>query len=485
MTAKEYPISPIRLKKFNLNFPDRELEEKFRIHYFKRALGTVRLALITTIVIFWVFALFDKYASPDYYREFYVLRFFILTPFLLLLIASSYLSGFKRWWEELMFLAMLVTGGAIIYMVHRNPVYYYEGGIFLIITGGYLYIKLRFFKATLGGWLLIITYNLMVFFMNKNSGDPTNILITDAFLVSLNVICMIGLYATERLERLNFIRRKELTEKQNEIEYINSELENKVQRRTKDLMLAKEKAEESERLKSAFLANMSHEIRTPMNGILGFSELLTNPEITDEERRHFISVIHQSGHRLLNTVNDIMEISKIEAKQVEVFESDVDVIDILRELIDFFQPEAQKKGIDLNLSLSLKDDKRFIRSDRNKITSIFTNLIKNAIKYTDEGFVKLELSQENKHLIFKTIDSGIGIPPNRISAIFNRFEQADISDKRAKQGTGLGLSIANHYVEMLGGEISVKSSQSGQKRGTTFTVSLPLKQIKLSPQASI
>ena len=472
MTSKEYNIPPIRLNKFNLNFPDRKLEEKFRTHYFKRALSTVRLALATTILIFWVFALFDKYAVPDHFQEFFVIRFYIIAPFFVLLIAMSYLRNFKYFWEELMLLAMIVIGGAMIYMVHRNPIYYYEGGIFIITAGGYLFIKLRFIKATVGGWSLFLLYNLVVFVFAKHIQESNiNIIITNTFLISLNIICMIGLYSSERLERLNFIRQKE-------IENINAELENIVQERTKDLMLAKEKAEESERLKSAFLANMSHEIRTPMNGILGFSELLTTPGITEEEQQHFISVIHLSGQRLLSTVNDIVEISKIEAKQVEVNYTDVDVTAVLQELVDFFRPEAETKKLAFTVSINLEDEERFIRTDRNKLISIFTNLIKNAIKYTDEGFVKLELYQENNHLIFKTIDSGIGIPPNRISAIFNRFEQADVSDKRAKQGSGLGLSIADHYVEMLGGEISVESSQSEQKRGTTFTVSLPFKKAK-------
>jgi len=237
----------------------------------------------------------------------------------------------------------------------------------------------------------------------------------------------------------------------------------------KTLIKAKEKAEESDRLKSAFLANMSHEIRTPMNGILGFTSLLQEPNLTGSEQQKYIEIIQKSGVRMLNTVNDIIDISKIEAGQVELSHSEVNITDHLKELHSFFKPEAIKKGIDLLLKTSVKDTHCKIVTDFEKFNSIVTNLIKNAIKFTNEGFIEYGYHTKNKNeyleLEFYVKDTGIGIPKDRQQAIFERFIQADINDKLAHQGSGLGLAISKAYAEMLGGKIWVESEEG---KGSCF-----------------
>jgi PAS domain S-box-containing protein len=239
-----------------------------------------------------------------------------------------------------------------------------------------------------------------------------------------------------------------------------------------DLINAKVKAEESERLKSAFLANMSHEIRTPMNGILGFTDLLLEPDLSSDEKENFIKIVHQSGQRMLNTVNDIVEISKIEAGVIHVTEEETDINESVKELVYFFKSEAVKKKLELIVDKLLPITKKNITIDRTKFDSILTNLIKNAIKFTNVGKISVGCQSKDSVVEFYVKDTGIGIPNDKQEVIFDRFMQADIHDKRVFEGSGLGLAIAKSYVEMLGGKIWLQSEEGV---GSTFRFTLPAK----------
>ncbi len=237
-----------------------------------------------------------------------------------------------------------------------------------------------------------------------------------------------------------------------------------------ELFDAKEKAEESDRLKSAFLANMSHEIRTPMNGILGFSELLKNPDITGEEQLEYIQVIERSGVRMLNIINDIVDISKIESGLMVLTIASVNINANIDDIYAFFKPEADAKKLVLKSCRSLKDNEAKIKIDGHKLDVILTNLIKNALKYTDEGQIEFGYELKGANLEFFVKDTGIGVKENRLNAIFERFIQAEIVDVSARQGAGLGLAICKAYVEMLEGEIWVESELG---KGSNFYFTIP------------
>jgi len=249
-----------------------------------------------------------------------------------------------------------------------------------------------------------------------------------------------------------------------------------------ELIKAKDQAEESDRLKSAFLANMSHEIRTPMNGILGFAEVLKDPDLSGAQQQKYIGIIEKSGARMLKIINDIIDISKIEAGLMKVTLSESNINEQIEYIYTFFKQEVEAKGIQLFFKNDLPANLAIIQTDPEKIYAILTNLVKNAIKYTKSGniefgyifvdTIKTSIS-DAKHdscLQFYVRDTGIGIPKDRQQAIFERFIQADISDRRAYQGAGLGLSITKAYVEMLNGKIWVESEEG---IGSCFYFTLP------------
>ena len=249
-------------------------------------------------------------------------------------------------------------------------------------------------------------------------------------------------------------------------------LKKKIKKRTEELYEAKIKAEESDLLKSAFLANMSHEIRTPMNGIIGFTTLLKEADLTNEEMSLYIDIINKSGERLLNTINDIIDISKIDSHQMQLSIEEISANEIIYDLYNFFKIQCDVNKVDLKLDINSNDLK--INADKNKFNSILTNLIKNAVKFTENGEIIIGYKKEPEHYLFFIKDTGIGIPKERQEAIFNRFVQADIKDVNAFQGSGLGLSIAKAYVEMLEGKIWVESEVN---KGSTFYFTIPLDKI--------
>ncbi len=242
-----------------------------------------------------------------------------------------------------------------------------------------------------------------------------------------------------------------------------------------ELKLALKKATESDRLKSSFLQNISHEIRTPMNGILGFTGLLLNSSISAEEMQEYVGIINESGNRMLATLDDVMNISLLETDQVEVVKSVINVNDELKNQYGYFLQEAENMDLEFDLATKLPHIKAGISTDHKKFNTIVSNLLDNAFKYTSKGKIEFGYFHEHGFLRFYVSDTGIGIPSDRLEAIFESFVQAEVKDVKAKEGTGLGLSIAKAYVELLGGKIWAESKID---KGTTFYFTIPYQPIR-------
>ena len=237
-----------------------------------------------------------------------------------------------------------------------------------------------------------------------------------------------------------------------------------------DLIQAKEKAEESERLKIAFLANMSHELRTPLNSIIGFSELMAEPDFDSTQLLHFSQIIYNSGNKLLSIISDIMDLSKIEAGEIQIHPLRLCVNHLIRGLHKEYLFKAIEKGIELRIDLSGTKE-LLIESDENKLRQILINFITNAIKFTNRGFVTIGAKAKKEFIEFYVQDTGIGIPAEFQDHLFERFRQVESAYTRKHGGNGLGLAISKALVEILGGEVWMETEMG---KGSTFYFSIPL-----------
>jgi signal transduction histidine kinase len=244
----------------------------------------------------------------------------------------------------------------------------------------------------------------------------------------------------------------------------------RIKRMNDELTTSKNKAEESDRLKSAFLANMSHEIRTPLNAILGFSNFLKNPELSKERTNEYVDIIETSGHQLLAIINDILEISQIESGHMRINPEPVNISKLLNELFLQFHKEASAKNIELILNINRSAEDIITKTDVIRIRQILSNLLNNAIKFTHKGKVEFSARLHNNQVVFYIKDTGIGIAPEDQAVIFQPFRQVETTMSRNYGGNGLGLSISRALVERLGGKLSLNSIPG---KGSTFTFTIP------------
>lgn len=242
----------------------------------------------------------------------------------------------------------------------------------------------------------------------------------------------------------------------------------------KELVTAKKKAEESDHLKSSFLANMSHEIRTPLNGIVGFTQLLVAEDLEAEKKELYQKIIHKCTDQLLNIISDIIDISKLDSDQLDIYFSEFDIRDVIESIVQHFRMEAEnkkKQNIQIIVKPPLAEDNTMCYSDEFRLRQILSNLVSNALKFTEKGYIEIGYKRLTPEIWqFYVKDTGIGIDPKNQKIIFDRFRQADESHTRKFGGTGLGLSICKKLTELLNGNIEVESTL-GEGSIFSFTIS--------------
>ncbi|MFT4900076.1 MAG: signal transduction histidine kinase [Flavobacteriales bacterium] len=260
----------------------------------------------------------------------------------------------------------------------------------------------------------------------------------------------------------------------------NKELQLENHRKEKDifeLVLEKEQAEKRDWLKTAFLTNVSHEIRTPLNGILGFSELLNNPLLSHEKRKEYIQIIENNGHKMLNSINSIINISKLETGLMKVNLNLLSANDLLESLESFLRSKAEFRGLNFFVKKGLPYIDSIFTVDQEKVFVILTNLVQNAIDFTEIGSIEIGYFQKGKHLNFYVKDSGIGIDKERHKAIFNRATKSGYSASESIESVGLSLSISKDLAKIIGGELRFESEKG---KGSVFHLIIPYDTIKQS-----
>lgn len=262
------------------------------------------------------------------------------------------------------------------------------------------------------------------------------------------------------------LRREKHLEQEEKLKTLDQE------NRSKDQLLEEVslKAQESERLKTAFLNNISHELRTPMNGILGFLEFLEDPHLEGELKDQFIKNIRVSSERLLNTLQDLIEISEIEAGDLKVKFQSVNVAQLVQYIFKIYLPRAQAKGLDLNLHLDLAPDRHILWSDPSKLKGVLIHLLNNALKFTNSGTIDIRIQEVGEKLEIAVSDSGIGMNKEDIANIYKHFVQIEEHLTRKYDGLGLGLSICDAYSRCLNGKLQIESQVD---KGTTVSLAVP------------
>ena len=485
-------IKNMNVNRVTLCFANKKREQEFQSYFYQNSHIATRFAFLLLAILYSFFGYLDYITTTVYLGTFWTIRFYIVLPILLSVFVLSYTKIFKRIWQPLLFLAYLVSATGISYMIVLLPKdYIYSSGLLLIFFAGYIFIKLRFFWASLAGWGSLIIFNMLS--NTIGTCDLTSMLTNNLFFMSANIVGMFAAYNAELFDRRNFFLLEQIEAKNTDIAEINRGLERKVEKRTEllnsrneelhkeiarritieqELIQAKEKAEQSDKLKSAFLANMSHEIRTPMNGIIGFANLLREAE-DDKELNEFIDIIIKNGDHLLRLINDIIDLSKIEAGILKISNQAFNLNELTNELHKTFlmNPDVQERNLNLKVVNGAANEESMIITDRTRLNQILINIINNACQYTDKGSIEFGYTLKTDQVHFYIKDTGIGISEDQQEHLFERFMQVTLNNTPKREGTGLGLAITKTYLKMMGGNIKVRSTLNV---GSVFSFYLPI-----------
>jgi signal transduction histidine kinase/CheY-like chemotaxis protein len=421
-----------------------------------------RVGIISGLLIYGLFGIIDPFMIPSEFKTVWLIRFGFVIPAILIVFGLSYSKHFSKFAKPL--LKTLLFAGqlgilAMICIAEPNEgafLAYYAGLILVILWSGFIF-RFNFAESTFYFVSILILYNAIALFkQNILSYDTSSLeygwyIGNNFFLSATGILSLIG---TNHLD--NYFR----------------ELNNKNKQLLSDqkaLEAAKNKAQESDKLKTAFLTNMSHEIRTPMNGIIGFSELFLDNDSNEKDKEAYAKIVINSGKQLLRIVNDILDLSKIETNQVSIQKRTKDLRIGFKHTFNVFNRICEEKGLELIADFP-ENKACYINTDHNRLFQVINNLLENAVKFTSTGKITFGYKPKDDELLLFVKDSGIGISQDYQELIFERFRQLENSQTRKYSGTGLGLSISKQLIHLLNGKLWLESKEN---IGSTFYISLP------------
>jgi two-component system cell cycle sensor histidine kinase PleC len=445
-----------RIRPLSLCFEDERVEERFIPAHLVRALPTIRIFFVAGAIFYGLFSILDIYVVPESLREVWLIRFALIIPFLLSVVALTYTKFFLRWAQPLLAASLFVSGSGIILMtvVTNAPAnaQYYAGLLIVVIYGSSL-IRLRCINAAGTAIALFAIYIAAATWVNP---IPPGTLLSNSFFLGLSVA--VGIFSSY-VQELQ-VRR----------DFISTEMLQHEKEKTGQLLTG---AMAASKAKSDFLAIMSHELRTPLNAILGFSEIMQlrmfGPMGSDRYAT-YVDDIHYTAKHLLNIITDVLDFSKAEVGRLSIKEEEVDLTHTLEQCLRLLREKAAEFG--LRMSLEPPSERLLLRADITLVKQVFINLIGNAIKFTQSGGeVRASITQEpDGTCCVHIIDTGIGIAENDIEKVLEPFFQVETVMVRKRGGTGLGLPLSRKIMQLHDGTLTIKSALGV---GTTVTMAFP------------